>query len=350
MLRPRYVGAATTARLYGGPLRTAAERLGQWQQRGRMIPDTAPALYLHEYTALGMTVRGLVGGLDVSRRAREISQRVILPHESVHLAQADDLADRMDATALNPAPILLLGEYGATLTALVDAVQRRGPERDFTDHAGQRHRVWAIRDTHRLATAQAALGSIRALLADGHHRYAAYLRLQARRPGGATDHGLAMLVDQESTPLHLGPIHRVLHGTALVDLRAAAAALQIPYETGGRHETLEKLTAGAIVATDGRNWASLCLGEERTAAVVQLHDNILPALPRGPRRITYRHSLDEAVAAVRRPDAVAVVLPAPSLAQVWSIVDRGDLLPEKATSFQPKPTPGVLIRSLREES
>lgn len=349
MMRPKYVGAAMTARLYAGPLRAAADRLNAWQQRGRFTTDRAPALYVHEYTALGTTVRGLVGSLDVSRRARDLAHRVVLPHESIHLAQADDLADRMEATALNPAPILLLGRYGASLTALVDAVQRRAPDHQFVDRVGQHHRVWAIRDDRRLATAAAGLASTRALLADGHHRYAAYLRLQARRPGSAADGGLAMLVDQDATPLGLGPIHRILHGAALNDVRAAAAALQIPYAEHSRADALQRLRDGAVVGTDGRRWSSLCLGEQRTPAVEQLHDSILPALPRGPRRVTYRHSLEDAVNAVRRADAVAVVLPAPSLDQVWSVVTRGDLMPEKATSFQPKPTPGVLMRSLRDE-
>ena len=74
-----------------------------------------------------------------------------------------------------------------------------------------------------LATLADALSGCRPLIADGHHRYAAYLRMQETAPGGATDRGLAMLVDQNDTPMFLGAIHRVLTGVDLDGLRSAAA-------------------------------------------------------------------------------------------------------------------------------
>ena len=48
----------------------------------------------------------------------------------------------------------------------------------------------------------------------------AYLELQQRHPGTAADRGLAMLVDQDDTPLFLGAIHRTLARTSLEDLAA----------------------------------------------------------------------------------------------------------------------------------
>ena len=41
-------------------------------------------------------------------------------------------------------------------------------------------------------------------------------------------------------------------------------------------------------------------------------------------------------------------MPAPEFGDVLRIAASGQLLPEKATSFQPKPSVGVLIRSLRD--
>ena len=42
-------------------------------------------------------------------------------------------------------------------------------------------------------------------------------------------------------------------------------------------------------------------------------------------------------------------MPAPDFDLVTRVALAGRLLPEKATSFQPKPSIGVLIRSLRDE-
>ena len=44
-----------------------------------------------------------------------------------------------------------------------------------------------------------------------------------------------------------------------------------------------------------------------------------------------------------------MLLPAPEVDLVLRIAAADRLLPEKATSFQPKPSLGVLIRSLRDE-
>ena len=41
-------------------------------------------------------------------------------------------------------------------------------------------------------------------------------------------------------------------------------------------------------------------------------------------------------------------MPAPSVGLVLRVAEADRLLPEKATSFQPKPSLGVLIRSLRD--
>ena len=74
----------------------------------------------------------------------------------------------------------------------------------------------------------------------------------------------------------------------------------------------------------------------------------MPALPRGPQRIEYHHGVDAALDQLRQ-DSVAVLMPAPDVDLVLQIAAADRLLPEKATSFQPKPSVGVLIRSLRDE-
>ena len=63
MLSPSRVGDPASARALARPYRDVAERLIQWIDRGDARADRAPALYLHEYTSAGLTVRGLVGAL-----------------------------------------------------------------------------------------------------------------------------------------------------------------------------------------------------------------------------------------------------------------------------------------------
>ena len=76
---------------------------------------------------------------------------------------------------------------------------------------------------------------------------------------------------------------------------------------------------------------------------------IIPALPRGPHHVRHHHGVDSALGQLRRGTGVAVLMPAPDVDLVLRIAGADRLLPEKATSFQPKPSVGVLIRSLRDE-
>lgn len=353
MLTPSRVGNPTTGRAFARPYRDVSARLLRWQARGYVSHDALPALYLHEYTSAGMTVRGLVGALDVSRRATRPADRAVLPHEGIHPAQADDLADRMSEMELNPAPILLVHRGTDRLRAVLAEVTQSEPQHAFTDRSRQQHRIWAIREATTLATIADELADGRALIADGHHRYAAYLRLQRRQAGplagtAATDYGLAMLVDQGSTPLFLGPIHRTLAGTSLDHLRDAVLTVGLTYEERPQADAVAALSAHRLAATDGERWAVITLDPGlREAAVETLHRRIVPALPHGPSALSYHHSVEEALGAARE-QAVSVLMPAPSVDLVLEIAEADRLLPEKATSFQPKPSLGVLIRSLRD--
>ena len=343
------VGDPASARAFARPYRDVAARLRRWEQEGHLSRDPEPALYLHEYTSGGLTVRGLVGALDVSRRARDPRDRVVLPHELVHDVQADELAARMAEMELNPAPILLVHRGPAAVRALVHDVIATAPDREFLDRAERHNRIWAIRDPGLVATLAEHLAEARPLIADGHHRYAAYLRLQEARPGSAADHGLAMLVDQDDTPLFLGAIHRTLAETRLSQVAEAATGIAAHLATTGQQQAMAALGPTTLVTTDGTQWARLELdAHDGRLAVEVLHSDLLPRLPGRPRRIAYHHTVDDALASLPRR-RVAVLMPAPEFDAVDRIVSDQRLLPEKATSFQPKPSMGVLMRSLLDE-
>jgi uncharacterized protein (DUF1015 family) len=349
MLSSARVGDPSSARAFARPYRDVSARLTRWEQQGQVHRDATAAVYLHEYHAGGFTVRGLVGALDLSHPAASRADRAVYPHEGVHPVQAAELADRMAEMQMNPAPILLVHRGHGRVRDAVHDVVAADPDHEFADRGGQTHRIWAIRDAAHLAAVDAALAGSRALIADGHHRYAAYLRLQQISPGRATDLGLAMLVDQDDTPLFLGAIHRVLTGTSLADLATAAAVTGGVYTERSQAEAVAHLGPTTLVATDGARWATLELGVPAGRASVEvLHERLVPALPTPPTRIGYFHSVEDALAQAGRGGGLALLLPAPDFDLVLRIVAADRLLPEKATSFQPKPNVGVLIRSLRD--
>ncbi len=350
MLSPSRIGDPASARAFARPYRDVPARLANWEKKGQAHRDASRAVYLHEYTTGGITIRGLVGALDISRLATTRAERAVFPHEGVHPLQANELAERMGEMQINPAPILLVHRAPPTAKTLVKQVLERRPDHEFVDRAQQQHRVWAITDPDQVSAIDDSLAGTRALIADGHHRYAAYLRLQQESPGGPRDLGLAMLVDQDDTPLFLGAIHRVLTGTTLDGLLDAARAVGAEVRVLSEELAVAELAPAVLVVTDGNRWASVDLPESPGQAAVEiLHQALVPALGLAPTRIGYHHSLDDAMNQIARRPGVAVLLPAPDFDLVLRIVADDRLLPEKATSFQPKPSAGVLIRSLLDE-
>ena len=348
MLTPRSVGDPGAARALARPYRDATDRLDGWIDSGRAIRDDSPALYLHEYSAGGLTVRGLVGSLDVARRAHDTQTRAVWPHEAVHPEQAAELAARMEQMDLNPAPILLVHDGTAALRDVVARVAKEEARWSYVDRAGQQHRIWPIRDGEALAAVEAALATGHCLLADGHHRYAAYLALQQDHPGTAWDTGLAMLVDQGDTPLFLGAIHRTLIGTRLPDLQRSAQALGATVAVLPRAAALAALGTDTLVATDGETWTTIRPRDAAGRVLVEwLHHDLVSSLGTVPA-VAHHHSVEDALATAGS-SSPAVLLPSPSFDEVRTIVEAGRLLPEKATSFQPKPSLGALMRPVHDE-
>lgn len=350
LLAPSRVGDPSSARAFARPYRAVAARLVEWEAAGRVTRSDGPALYLHEYTAGGLTIRGLVGALAIDRRAGGLDDRAVWPHEGIHPTQVDELATRMFEMGMNPAPILLVHEGPADVRALLRAVAARAPEVAYLDRTGQKQRVWAITDPAEIAAINRSLHDGAALIADGHHRYAAYLQLQEAHPGTPWDRGLAMLVDQADTPLFLGAIHRTITGLTLRDVLAAAVSSGGNVRRLPHDEALADLAPDTIVVTDSSDWAVVTPPRAGGLEPVEwLQNALVPTLPEPPTSICFHHRAEDAL---NRAGAhtVAVLLPAPDFTAVRDLVNRGRLLPEKATSFQPKPSLGVLMRSVRDEA
>src|SRR3954447_15013388 len=286
-LAPRRVGDPASARAFARPYRGVPQRLQTWQKRGLATRDELPALYLHEYSDSGLTVRGLVGTLDLSRLATTPAARQVFPHEGVHPQQVVELSARMSTMRLNPAPILLVHRGPAAVRDISRQVRETAPDREYVDHAAQQHRIWAVRDPEHLRVIGEALAGAPLLVADGHHRYAASVALHDRDPGPTHSDGLVMIIDQDETPLFLGAIHRLLHGVrlrALATVAESAGATVTWYDDADA--AVAELAADTLVLTDGKAWATIRLEVPPGYAVVQLVEGaLLDRLPKPPSKI-----------------------------------------------------------------
>jgi uncharacterized protein (DUF1015 family) len=313
-----------------------ARRLAEWQRAGVVIQDQRPALYVYEQQLGDAVLCGLVGslGLDPARH-------VVLPHEEVMTHWVDDRLELMEATDADLEPILLAYDDGGAASDAVDAARSGEPWVEADTENGAQHRIWRIDDPAVLADIAAGLATHEALIADGHHRYAAYLERQRRQPTRqGTDFGLAMLVDYNRHPLTLDPIHRVVPGLDLATVleRTPEGWQVLPGRVDG--------VPDRIAVTDGSTWVTLRSTRGQEAPTVSmLHDLLLPAWGVVEADISFHHALADALA-LAGPQQAAVELAAPRLDQVRRSAARGVVLPQKATSFGPKPRVGLLFRTL----
>ena len=289
----------------------------------------------------------------------------------------------MEATQANLEPIFLLYQGGnGVATKLVDEVaDGRLPLAEASTPDGLRHRLWAITDPDELSAIAADLAPRTALIADGHHRYAAYLQLQDRlRQAGAGpgpwDHGLALLVDSTAYPPQLGAIHRVVTGLVPeTAARLAGGAFAVRELPGGSADTgaaLGELAAASacgiafLLTGAGRAWllsdpdpgqlqAAVAdyppaLWQQLPAAVLEgLLFGRLWAIEDDARSVQTIHDAADAIrAAEREPKGTAVICGPMTAAQVYEVAELGRRVPRKSTSFGPKPRTGLVLRLFAE--
>lgn len=338
--------------------RQAAHELNQWLDDGVLERDSVAALYVYQLiTDVGATI-GLVGGIDLGS--------TILPHENTFPRPVADRVALMRATHAQLEPILLTYEGDGSASDIVDAVVSTEPLVETTTTDGVRHRVWRLTDPGLQQQISDDLAPRQALIADGHHRFAAYRQLHASAPGDGL--GLAMLVDAKRHPLDLRGMHRSVSGLSFDTAVAAAgsgfAVQELPEEAnpnrvlGQRSRDLGQ----TFVIGDGARWVLLtapspqllaaAMPEERSREWCALDSAVLRhaligklwGLDDAEERVEHHHDPADAVWRARESGGIAALVRPPDLEDVLSLAERGERMPAKSTSFGPKPRTGLVMR------
>ncbi|MFC7923703.1 DUF1015 domain-containing protein [Streptomyces cinereoruber] len=350
--------------------RKAAVTLDRWLADGVLAPDPVPALYVYEQRGDGILQRGIIGALELS--APEAG--VVLPHEDVMPHVVEDRAALMRTTAANLEPLLLtyVGEEdGGGADAVIERATEREPLLSTTTEDGFCHRLWAVTDPAEQAAVAADLGRHQALIADGHHRWATYLRLREEHVApGPWNYGLVLLVDTARHPLRVRAIHRLLNRLPVADaLAAVEGSFRVRRLGGSLPEALEVLASAAadgnafLLAGDGafhlldrpdpalldRTIRADRPEAWRTLDATVLHSTLLEHVwhvPDAPEDIAYIHDTEAAVDQAERRGGTAVLMHPVREEVVRDLARQGVTMPRKSTSFGPKPATGLVLRSL----
>ncbi|MEZ5092822.1 DUF1015 family protein [Nocardioides sp.] len=309
--------------------------------------DPPPALYVYRQTLGDATYTGVV--CDVAVRA--IAEGQVRGHEAVERLRVEALIWHHSRTHGPPALVKLLHVAGPAYSRCLAEAQQAEPLLDFDGPNGLRQTVWRLPDGPEARAVAEEMGRATLYIADGHHRAAAALETW-RSEGEPAEAGLWCLI-YPLDALSLSAFHRRASG---------------PLEPGrlvallGEHFDLTKAEApptpalGRVgVYLDGQ-WYDARLTSERPAGVAGLDVTLLQRLvldrldpaPPGRVRTVETHPeatpLAELLARCDNDHGALFTLAAPSAATVIEVADAGEVMPPKATYFQPKPAAGIFLR------
>lgn len=317
----------------------------EWLVENLLVQDDTHNLYLYEYSVEGRTVRGWIGEL----LAEPLGAGPVIPHEGVFEAVVYEFASRFAQTRLDAEPVILVQETGSTARALQDRLVQTRPIIDLEKTGHERHRLWRLSSPEDISTLSRVIAARPAVIADGHHRYASHVTSPENPAGPGTV--LAMVVDKDAHALQIRPIHRIIPNLAFEKVTRLLESSDWVGSTERLRcspELAQMLLGGCPDRTfmvGARHDWLVCRPADMDLSVVHLHGSFLPAIGMPEHLLLYRESWQLAVKAADQTDGLAVILKPPSVDEVLDLARRGKRLPQKATSFGPKPPLSVVLRS-----
>lgn len=347
----------------------AADNFKKFIDKGWLVQDTQACYYIYAQTMNGKTQYGLVVGAFVG----DYLNGVIKKHELTRRDKEEDRMKHVRVCDANIEPVFFAYPDNSVLNGLIERYVSIVPEYDFIAPGdGFRHQFWIISDQKDINTITQTFAEMPALyIADGHHRSAAAALVGAEKAKndaqhkGNEEYNYFMAVCFQASQLTILDYNRVVK-----DLNGLSA-----------DAFLEQLSKNFIVEKKGTDiykpnrlhnfslylegdWYSLTAKEgvfDDTDPIGVLDVDISSRLIldeilgikdlRSDKRIDFVggiRGLSELQARVDSGEMkMALALYPVSMKQIMDIADSGNIMPPKATWFEPKLRSGLVIHSLK---
>ena len=346
----------------------AAENFRKFQEKGWLVEDEEEMYYIYAQTMKGKTQYGLVVGAWVE----DYMNGVIKKHE---LTRRDKEEDRMKHVRVNDAnmePVFFAYPDNAVIDALVARYTAGVPEYDFVAPVdGFRHQLWLVKDKEDIRVITETFAGIPYLyIADGHHRSAAAALVGAEKARqnpnhrGDEEYNYFMAVCFPASQLTILDYNRVVKDLNGLSSEEFLAAL-------GKHFTVTKMGKEEYRAQKLHEFSLYLDGEwykvemkpglvdendpigslDVSVSSIYILDEILGIKDlRSDKRIDFVGGLRGLGELKRRVDSgemrVALALYPVSMQQIMNIADSGNIMPPKATWFEPKLRSGLIVHKL----
>ena len=346
----------------------AAENFAKFQREGWLVQDAAPHYYVYAQTMNGHTQYGIVVGAAVD----DYMNGVILKHELTRRDKEEDRMKHVRVCDANIEPVFLAYPDDDVLDAVVARYTLQEPEYDFIAPVdGFRHQFWIIDKEEDITAVTERFALMPHLyIADGHHRTAAAALVGAEKAKanpahtGTEEYNYLMAVCFPASQLTILDYNRVvkdLNGhspaeflTLLEKDFVVSPQGTEPYRPARLHEFSLYLKGewyslmlkpGLVDETDPIESLDVSISSKR------ILDEILGIKDlRSDKRIDFvggRRGLGERE---RRVDSgemqMALALYPVSMQQIIRIADSGNIMPPKATWFEPKLRSGLVVHKL----
>ena len=346
----------------------AAENLAKFQREGWLVQDADDHYYVYAQTMNGHTQYGIVVGAAVD----DYMNGVILKHELTRRDKEEDRMKHVRVCDANIEPVFLAYPDDDVLDAVVARYTLQEPEYDFIAPVdGFRHQFWIIDKEEDITAVTERFALMPHLyIADGHHRTAAAALVGAEKAKanpahtGTEEYNYLMAVCFPASQLTILDYNRVvkdLNGhspaeflTLLEKDFVVSPQGTEPYRPARLHEFSLYLKGewyslmlkpGLVDETDPIESLDVSISSKR------ILDEILGIKDlRSDKRIDFVGGLRGLSELKRRVDSgemqMALALYPVSMQQIIRIADSGNIMPPKATWFEPKLRSGLVVHKL----
>lgn len=343
---------------------SAAEQFEKFQKNGWLLQDEQENYYLYAQTMNGKTQYGIV----LCAHVDDYMNGNIKKHELTRRDKEDDRMKHVRITNANIEPVFLAFRHNDVLAELIKKYAAQEPVYHFKAPVdGFIHQFWVIEnkeDQKAITEEFAKMDSL--YIADGHHRSAAAARVGAEKgeKEGRGEHDYYMAVcfpAEQLTILDYNRVVKDLNGLSEEDFLKALEKNFTVACKGEENYRPQKMHEFSLYI-DGK-WYSLeakpgTFNENDPIGVLDVDissrlilDEILNIKDlRSDKRIDFVGGLRGLGELKRRVDSgemkMALALYPVSMQQIMDIADSGNIMPPKATWFEPKLRSGLVIHKL----
>ncbi|TVQ12880.1 MAG: DUF1015 domain-containing protein [Balneolaceae bacterium] len=335
--------------------RKGADNLDAFKERGLLVQEEVPSLYIYQLKWHNRTQTGLFACVSVE----DYDNGLIVKHELTRPDKEDDRTRHILTQQAHAEPVMLTFRDSGSIGGLMDTITATEPLYSFTAGDGVEHLVWRVEDTSVFVRAFGEVGKL--YVADGHHRCKSASRaveaMKKENPGhtGSEEYNFFPAVIFPMDQMHIMPYNRVIYKAADSTVLRMCRELKAVSDAPPR-----PTRAGHVSVYYENTWHDIKLPEprERTPAtsldVSRLQTGILEPYfsitnPRTDKNIAFVGGIRGTDALKKAVDtgrvSLAFSMHPTSIEELVEVSDAGMLMPPKSTWFEPKLRSGILIHT-----